>query len=119
MDLARSGQYGRVNGRNMYKLEGARETMGRLLAGHTSASELKPAERIELYNAQQEFSSILRNDDKNRVVCQRVAALGTRVAKAECMTIAEREARAKAARDSVDRVQRNVCYAGEASRCAN
>ena len=42
---------------------------------------------------------------------------GSRLPRTECMSVAEREARAKAARENTDKFIRNVCTPGEGSSC--
>ena len=98
--MAMDGDYGRIKGADVDRMLAAQKTIKSLLAGHDNARHLQPDERIALYNAQEAIKAIVRNDEKNRKVCKRVAGTGTRLAKAECMTVAEREARAKAVRES-------------------
>jgi hypothetical protein len=117
VELARDGQYGPINRADRKRLLEAEATIVALLEGQTDARHLQPDQRIALYNAQEEITAIVRADDKDRKVCRRVANTGTRLAKAECLTVAEREARAKEARDYATRAQRVVCYVGEGSPC--
>lgn len=117
LDLARSGQYGNLKKPQLIRLDRARATIGKVLKGHSSGSELDADSRIALYNAQEEIRGIIRNDDKQRKVCRRVNETGSRMSTVECLTVAEREARARSARESAVRVQRNICHPGEASRC--
>lgn len=118
--LAYSGEYGRLKRGSEKQLQTARDRIADLLAGHTSARELPPEDRIAIYDAQQEINSILNNQDKNRVICRREARTGSRLATInECMTIAEREARANLMREGVDKIQRNFCIPGEGQPCGN
>ena len=113
VDLARSGEYGRLKRGDMAKLDFAQEQISELLAGHATAMELRPDDRITVYNAQERITAILRNNDKDRIVCKREAKTGTRLAVTECMTVAEREQRAKVARENVSKKQRDIRYAPE------
>jgi hypothetical protein len=115
--MARNGDYGKLKRGAIGELEEASDTIADLLKGQEKATDLRPDQRIELYNAQELIASIIRDDDKNRVVCKRVAAIGTRLAKAECMTIAEREAKAKAAKELVKDLGRNICNPAEGRPC--
>lgn len=110
LQLARDGQYGRLKRGDMRRLESARDRIHALLAGHGSALELAPADRIALYNAQESIRSVLRSDDKNRTVCLREATTGSRIPTTECMTVAEREERARVARQSINRMVRDICF---------
>jgi len=116
--LARSGEYGRMTPGRIARMTSARNKIAALLKDHVTATELKDEDRIEVYNQQEIVLSAMRSADKDRIVCKRVAAIGTRLAKTECMTVSQREARAKRAREDVDRINRNVCYLGEGSDCA-
>jgi hypothetical protein len=98
--LAMEGDYGRIKGHDVDRMLAAHKTIKRLLDGHENARHLQPDERIALFNAQETIKAIVRNDEKNRKVCKRVSGTGTRLAKAECLTVAQREARAKAVRES-------------------
>jgi len=107
--LARKGGYGPLKPGSERKLQAARDTIANLLKGHSSASELRPDERITLYNAQEEITSILRNKDKDRKVCTKEAAVGSRLQTNVCMTVGEREARARADSESAKTMMRESC----------
>jgi signal transduction histidine kinase len=115
--LAQAGDYGRIKAGDMDRVVAARNTIATLLEGRTRATELPPEQRIELYNAQELITSIIRNDEKNRKVCKRVQVAGSRVTKNECLTVAEREARARAAKDTAARLQRLDCVPGPGNPC--
>lgn len=117
LENARQGLYGSIKADDVDRLDQAQDTIASLLEGQESAAKLPPEERIELYNAQEVITSILRNDEKNRKVCLNVKTTGSRITKRECLTVAQREARAKAARESAARAQRLDCVPGETSRC--
>jgi hypothetical protein len=116
--LAQSGGYGPLGRAKMARLDSASIRINALLKGHSSAMELDPKDRLALYNAQETITATLNSDDKSRTICRRSAATGSRLWKTECMTVAEREARARASRESASRLQRtSVCYAGEGNSC--
>ena len=109
MVLARKGEYGAITAENAQRLDQAQLTIVSLLKDRKSSLELKPDQRIEVYNAQELITSILRNDEKGRIVCTKVSAIGTRVPKRECMSIAKREARARDARGTSNDLLRQTC----------
>ncbi|MEZ0472335.1 hypothetical protein [Luteimonas salinilitoris] len=115
--LARNGDYGRLKRGSMGRLESSRDRIVDLLDGHESARELPTEDRIALYKAQEQISSILRNNDKDRVVCKRITTTGSRVPVNECLTVAEREVRAQVARENTEKLIRNVCTPGEGQSC--
>jgi hypothetical protein len=118
LELARRGEYGPIKRRDLRDLEAAHATMHRLLEGHDAPEDLENEDRIALFNAQHKITAIVGSDDKNRKICKRVAVTGSRVAAVECLTVAERESRARASRTMVGDAQRGFCNPGEASRCA-
>jgi hypothetical protein len=117
VELAKAGEYGKIKRRDLERLEESASQINTLLHGQQSALDLPLDERIELYNAQEAITSILRNDQKNRMVCRRVANTGTRIPTTECLTVAQREARAKGARASADKLPRPTCIPGQGAGC--
>jgi len=115
--LAMNGDYGRMKRGDITRMNKARDVIAELLEGHSNALELKPEERIELYNAQEVLTATIRNDEKDRKVCKLEAVTGSRLGKTECMTVAEREERAKQARAGLEDQIRTVCIPGEGKRC--
>lgn len=103
--LARDGDYGRIEAHDMRRLEELRTNVATLLADQTNPRALKADDRLAIFNAQEEITAIVRNDDKNRKVCKRVTGTATRLSKAECLTVAQREARAKSVRESAWHLQ--------------
>lgn len=118
LSMAASGDYGRLQRGWQERVQAARDRIANLLEGHASARELPPSERSEIYAAQNEINSILNHEDKGRLVCRKVMQTGSRLSKAtECLTVAEREMRAQAVRQNVDKIQRTECIAGEGQPC--
>ncbi len=117
LELASNGQYGNLKRGSDKKLEDARGQIANLLEGRQSVGDLPLADRMAVQNAEDVISSILRNKDKDRMVCRRDVKTGTRFASAECMTVAEREARSLAAGASTLKAQQTICYPGEGQRC--
>ena len=115
--LARKGGYGTLKKGSDQKLQAARDVIANLLKGHATAMELKPDDRIAVYNAQEVLTAILRNNDKNRMVCRKEQEIGTRVQTHMCMTVAEAEERAKASENMTNNMQRETCVPGETSSC--
>jgi hypothetical protein len=116
--VARSEESDRFSRREFSRLESARDKIYFLLKGHTSTTELMPKERIEFFNAQEVIFNLLgEENDDDRMVCKRVATLGTRVSKTVCMTEGERAYRARLARENTDKFQNPNCVPGETSRC--
>ncbi|MFA6986435.1 MAG: hypothetical protein WC213_09535 [Arenimonas sp.] len=114
---ALSGEYGKLKRGSDAKLKGARDRIASLLNGHPTTTELQPEDRVALVSAEEEIKATILNDDKNRVVCTYRADIGSRFSKKECMTVAEREERAKLAHEATDNAMRGVCVPSETSSC--
>jgi hypothetical protein len=117
LQLARDGVYGPLKRGDLDRIEAARDSIDVLLEGHDSIQELTPEAGHALHQAQEVIRITLRKEDRNRIVCQRGVQTGTRLGSTECLTVAQREQRAAAAKEGVDKVQRNICYPGEGQDC--
>lgn len=117
LGLARDGVYGPIKRGGMERLEAAQDTIHALLDDHDSLQELSPQDRLALHQAQETIRTTLRMDDRSRIICERSVQTGSRLGSTECLTVAQREERAAAAREGVDKVQRNICYPGEGQSC--
>jgi hypothetical protein len=115
--LAREGQYGKLPRGSHDRLAALRANIGELLRDGVDPRTLEPGQRLALFNAHQELESILKKDDKSRVVCTRDADTGTRIATTKCMTVGEREERARVAQRGTESFQRNVCTPGPGNSC--
>lgn len=118
--MAASGDYGRLQRGWKERAQAARDRIAALLEGHASAIELSAGKRAELQAAQLEINSLLNHEDKGRLVCKKVFQTGSRLDKStECLTVAERETRAQAVRQNVDKIQLENCIPGEGQPCGN
>jgi hypothetical protein len=116
--MAIRGEYGPLRrNADARRIREARDRIADLLDGHATTTELDEQERVAMLNAEELIKGVIRNDDKSRIVCTLVAGTGSRLAKKECMTVADREARAKAARAAAKESMRGLCVPGEVSRC--
>lgn len=102
---ARAGEFGEIADADLADMDQAHATIKALLAGHDRTRELKPAQRIELYNAQELITAIVRGDEDARRVCTSTGVTGTRQTRTECLTKAEREEKRKRAREATLRRQ--------------
>jgi hypothetical protein len=116
--MAKEGQYGKLQRGSEARLTNARQVIGDLLQNVSNPRELQPEQRIALFNAHQEINSIINKQDKARVVCTRERKTGSRLATTECLTVGEREERARVAQAGTAAFQRAVCTPGEGNSCA-
>lgn len=106
--LARSGGYGRIKTSDLNRVVAAQAKIEALLANRSDANGLTEEQQVELASAQETINSIVRADEKGRIVCTRAASIGSRVPTRECMTVAAREARAASARKATNELQRSL-----------
>ena len=106
--LARSGGYGRIKTSDLERAVAAQAKIETLLGNRSDANGLTDEQQLELANAQQTINSVVRADDKNRIVCTRGARTGSRLPARECMTVAQREARAATSRKATAELQRSL-----------
>jgi len=116
--LAREGQYGKLPKGAADRLTTLRMTIGDLLADGVDPRTLDPDKRLALFNAHEEIEAIIKKNDKSRMVCTRDSEAGTRITKTNCMTVGEREERARMAQRGTEAMQRNVCTPGPGNACS-
>jgi hypothetical protein len=115
--MAKDGGYGKLERGGEARLSAARKEIGDLLRNVSDPRELPTEQRIALYNAHQTIESVINHQDKSRVVCTRERKTGSRVGITECLTVAEREERAKISQAMARDQQRVTCSPGETSSC--
>ena len=116
--LAHAGEYGRLSKRQLIQLDVAQKQIETLLTNRTDTASLSTNDQFALHDAQEVINSTIRANDKNRIVCKRIQQTGSRISAEECLTVAQREARSRAARESVKNIQDNECTPGEGQTCS-
>lgn len=112
--LAKKGEYGKLDRKSRQTLEQSWARLQALLDGHDSPMELPLDERIALLNAQERIVGILERHPRDTMICRKKRSTGTRIPATECLTIAQREARARHAREAMDRLAKpNPCVSGQ------
>ena len=117
IEMAKEGGYGKLQRGSEARLAEARQTIGDLLKDVSDPRDLPADKRIALFNAHQTIESIINKQDKDRVVCTRERKTGSRMGITECLTVAEREERAKISATMAREQQRSTCAPGETSAC--
>ena len=118
LEMAAAGQYGTLKRGSAEKLQVERDRIANVLAVRATVAELTPEEALTIENAEDGITAILRSREKERMVCTREVKTGTRLATRECMTVAQREARANSASEATGKVQREICIVGEGNTCS-
>ena len=114
VELAQKGEYGKLDSKERRTLDESYKRLHTLLDGHDSPTELPLDDRIEIFNAQERIVAILDRHPKDTMICRKKKSTGTRIPATECLTIAQREARARNAREAMDRLAKpNPCVSGQ------
>lgn len=78
------------------------EKMDTLLAGRP-VSALGEAEKVELMNLQSSINTTLtRASEDSRMICRREPAVGSRLQRSQCLTVAERRRQREGSQDAID-----------------
>ena len=117
LELAANGQYGTLKRGSMEKLQRERDRIADVLAIRTAVADLSPSEALTIQNAADGITAILRSKEKERMVCTREIKTGTRFSTPECMTVAQREARANSSSEVIGKIQREVCIPDGGNPC--
>lgn len=110
---AGADKYRGVDPMRRRKIHESQATVFALLDGRQSLSELKADDQLAVFNALKLIEShLVKRDEDDRMVCQRVALVGTRRYEMVCMTEADRRRRADKAKEML--MERAACTT---SRC--
>lgn len=88
--MKEGGRFQWVSQRERIEVERDLNTMVNILSGLDSVAELKPAQRVELFNAQARANALLGQRDGNRLVCERRRRTGSKLSETWCESYAER-----------------------------
>src|SRR5204863_5076150 len=92
------GRFEFVTDKERAAVEVALADIERTLAGHQSIVELSEAEKVTLFNAQEQVNAILAKRDRDRVICERRVVVGSHFPQTVCETYGEKVTRTAQAR---------------------
>lgn len=88
-------QYRHLDGMRRGQIYAAQRKVFRLLEGHETLAELSTDDQLAVFNALKLIEShMVKHDEDDRMVCERVALAGTRRYAMACMTEADRREKA-------------------------
>jgi hypothetical protein len=96
------GVYGFIKSADRDRVETRLDQMQKLLQAHAQEGDLPRADKVALVNAQEEVNGILRHNDKNRLVCESRAPVGSNIPVTTCRTFGEIEDQRREAQKSVN-----------------
>lgn len=109
LSLAAKGEYGRISKVQINMIKEARNRIDQLSQENASFADFDSAEKRIFDHASERINRLTRSTDKGRMVCRRVVKTGTRLSGNECLTVAQREARVKGARERTEQLLRGAC----------
>lgn len=115
--LAQKGEYGRLSKVQYFMIKEAHSRIEQLAQANASFEDFDSDEKRIFDHASERINRLTRRTDENRMVCKRVVKTGTRLAESECLTVAQREARAKGSRERVEKFLTGVCAGQDVGVC--
>lgn len=96
-EMRTGGRYEFINAADRAKVETDFSVMGEIMLKAPSVAALSQQDQLKLFNTQEHLNGILTHSDRDRLVCERRAPVGTNIPINTCKTVGEIE---KARRDS-------------------
>ena len=96
-----TGEYSRFSEADIAKMKRAQDSVFTMLSGVDSLDQLNLDQKTSLSNSLDVIKATLLADEGNRLICHRERKIGTNIVAKRCETVAEREARAKAAQEQM------------------
>jgi len=100
-DMSPGGRYEYITPDDKSKVEADLTTMTEMLQKAGSVNAMSERDKVALFNTQEHLNGLLTHSDSNRLVCERVAPIGTTIPKTTCRTVAEIERSRRAGQDSI------------------
>ena len=91
-DMGEDGRYAYLKPDEREKVEAGLTRMQQLFEQHESVAEMDTSTKVDLFNAQESVNALLTLRDRDRLVCERGASVGSRIVSTSCRTYGEIEA---------------------------
>lgn len=112
-DMDAGGRYEYIKPDDKAKVENDLNAMAAMLRAYGSVAAMTQPQKVQLFNTQENLNGILTHSDKNRLVCEHRAPVGTSIPVTTCQTVADIENARRAA-------NKYMLDAGlNGSKCAN
>jgi hypothetical protein len=112
-EMGIGGRYEFIHADEKAKVESDLNAMAAMLQKSGSVSAMSQPEKVQLFNTQEHLNGVLTHSDRNRLVCEHSAPVGTSIPRTTCQTVAELERNRKEGQNAIK-------HAGEVgSVCAN
>lgn len=111
-EMEAGGKYDNISSSDKARVKARLGDMLNLLQAGVAKSEMTQTDKIALANAQEEINGVLSHNDNNRLICKRVAPVGSHLPVTTCQTYAEMLAQRRATQHDLTRDQRSINNAG-------
>lgn len=96
-EMNTGGRYEFIRPDDKAKVETDLNTIADMLKKAGSVAAMQKSDQVELFNTQEHLNGLLTHSDRNRLVCERRAPMGSNIQQSSCRTVADIE---KMRRDS-------------------
>jgi hypothetical protein len=90
-DMGAGGRYEFIHTEDKAKVDADLDSIAAMLQKAGSVSAMAQEERLQLLNTQENLNGLLTHSDRNRLVCERRAPVGTNIPQTSCRTVADIE----------------------------
>jgi hypothetical protein len=90
-EMTQGGRYEFITTDEKTKANADLDAMTAMFQKSGSVAAMSQPERVQLFNTQEHLNGILTHSDRNRLVCEHKAPIGTNIAVTSCKTVAEIE----------------------------
>lgn len=101
-DMGADGRYEFIRPDEKAKVEVDLDTLMKMLQDAGSVSAMKPEQQVQLFNTQEHLNGILTHNDRNRLVCEHAAAIGSHIQTTTCKTVGDIERQRGSAKQLMD-----------------
>jgi hypothetical protein len=90
-EMGTGGRYEFITRDDKAKVDSDLAAMSAMLQKYGSVAAMTQLEKVQLFNTQEQLNGVLTHSDRNRLVCEHKAPLGTTIARTTCQTVADIE----------------------------
>ena len=90
-DMAQGGRYEFMRADEKAKAEYDMNAIMKMLQDAGSVAAMKREQQVQLFNVQENLNGLLTHNDRNRLVCEKNAPVGTHIQTTSCKTVGDIE----------------------------
>ncbi|HEX4479373.1 MAG TPA: hypothetical protein VH082_01090 [Rudaea sp.] len=100
-EMSTGGRYEFITSQDKIKADSDLNAMAAMLQKSGSVGAMTQPEKVKLFNTQEHLNGILTHSDRNRLVCEHSAPVGTSIPRTTCQTVAEIEQNRKDGKEEI------------------